>query len=501
MNSERHEYIFDEAEKARILREASRNGLPGRVKLARGIEDGIAPPEEFEPGVLLKGRVHSIFAAGGIGKTWLVLWLVKRALERGEKVLLLDAENGHRIISERLAALGVDTARLDELLHYYPFPDLTLDPNHVAAFEALLDAENYDLIVFDSLVNFLGSAGLEENSNDDIVKWATRYTRPAREREITTVVLDHVPHDGKHARGASRKRDEVDVMWELSNPIPFDRDTVGRIVLRREKDREGWLGERVGFSVGGTLDGFLFRHSEGTIEEPDEADGLTPSARKALDVLRDEFGASGAEPPAWHKAVGTRMSKATFYRAKTLLTEKGLVVQDGTRCVPTPDGDGGNRETRESRTDKLETALSHVVSSESHETNETEVSRCLIGLTTLKGETDETEPETPEAPADFASSLHRQNGQQGSKDKGGSEVDTGPDNLSSPDGGSAPGSRHGGNDVVGRTRDEGVDPSGGPRKRRLTTEEAERVKRLVGQGMGHSFARAEVLGDDDRMGL
>jgi hypothetical protein len=458
------------------------DGLPGRVKLAKGIEAGIDPPEEFEPGILLKGRVHSIYAAGGIGKTWFVLWVVKRAIERGQKVLLLDAENGHRIISERLAALGVDTARLDELLHYYPFPNLTLDPEHGAAFEALLDEENYDLVVFDSLVNFLGSAGLEENSNDDIVKWATRYTRPAREREITTVVLDHVPHDGKHARGASRKRDEVDVMWELKNPIPFDRDTVGRVVLRREKDREGWLGERVGFSVGGTLDGFLFRRSEGTIEEPDEADGLTPSARKALDVLRDEFGASGAEPPAWHKAVGRAMSKATFYRAKRSLTKKGLVVQDGARFVPTPDGDSGKRETRDSRTDKPETALSHVVSSLSRETNETEVSRCLISLTPLKGETNETQPEVPETPADIASPLHRQNPLQGTEGQNGLVGAPGLEHPSSPDGGSAPRGAEGGNDVVG---------SG------VSDEAERRIRRLVEEDNWSLYAaRAEVLAKD-----
>ena len=39
--------------------------------------------------------------------------------------------------------------------------------------------------------------------------------------------------EGDHARGASRKRDEADVMWALRCPIPFDRDTVGRLVLGR----------------------------------------------------------------------------------------------------------------------------------------------------------------------------------------------------------------------------------------------------------------------------
>ena len=68
--------------------------LSGRVKLAQGIEGGIDPPEELEPGILLRGRVHSIYAASGTGKTWLVLWFILRCLERGLKIVLCDAENG-----------------------------------------------------------------------------------------------------------------------------------------------------------------------------------------------------------------------------------------------------------------------------------------------------------------------------------------------------------------------------------------------------------------------
>jgi hypothetical protein len=46
--------------------------------------------------------------------------------------------------------------------------------------------------------------------------------------------------------GASRKKDESDVMWYLKNPAPFDRETLGRIVLRRDKDRDAWLPSLVG---------------------------------------------------------------------------------------------------------------------------------------------------------------------------------------------------------------------------------------------------------------
>ena len=128
------------------MREVSRGFAPGqlrygpigvRVPLAKAIEEGVEPPEELEPDILLRGRVHSIYAASGTGKTWVMLWLITRCLERGEKVVLFDAENGMHIVLERLAALGVNTVLLDELLAYVPYPTLTLDEPSVASYEDL----------------------------------------------------------------------------------------------------------------------------------------------------------------------------------------------------------------------------------------------------------------------------------------------------------------------------------------------------------------------------
>lgn len=324
-----------------------------RVRLAKVIEEGVEPPEELEGDVLLKGRVHSVYAAGGDGKTFFMIWIVKRCVERGEKVVVFDAENGSRIVSERLAALGVDTRRLDDLLIYHAFPDLTSDAERAGAYADLLDEEAPSLVVFDSLVNFIGSAGLDENSNDDIVKWAVRFTRPARERGIAVLLLDHVPHGGDHARGASRKKDEVDVMWALKKREPFDRETVGRIELRRVKDREGWLPERVSFSVGGTDSGFVFRRRGGTTEETNPEDGLSDLERVVLETLRDDIGQEGARANEWmwaakkRKVKNRKVSEASFWRAKRTIMARDLVTvtaDKGFLANPTPrlaaDGSG-----------------------------------------------------------------------------------------------------------------------------------------------------------------
>lgn len=297
--------------------------LTSRVLLARGMERGIEPPDVHEEGVLLAGKVHQLYAGPGVGKSWVGLWLSKRCIERGERVLYLDMENGQRIVSERLGLLEVDTSEVDHLLYYHSSPSLALRADDVRNYADLLDEVNPALVVFDSWANFLASAGLDENSNSDIARWAVGYTQPARNRGITVVVLDHVPHEGNHSRGASRKKDEVDVQWKVYNTRPFDRESVGEIVLHREKDREAYLPPSVTFSVGGTPDGgFVFERCAGTFETQD-GDGLTRTQRKALMVLRTDFGESGAGFNEWKARVGC--APATLSAAIRELTRSGLV--------------------------------------------------------------------------------------------------------------------------------------------------------------------------------
>ena len=103
-------------------RKRERPLLAGRVPLAGGMENGIEPPDELVHDVILRARVHWVYAAAGSAKTWLALWIVERCIETGMRVAYFDAENGDRIITERLVALGTSTERLDDLLYYFPFP-------------------------------------------------------------------------------------------------------------------------------------------------------------------------------------------------------------------------------------------------------------------------------------------------------------------------------------------------------------------------------------------
>ncbi|MDP9477299.1 MAG: AAA family ATPase [Actinomycetota bacterium] len=341
-----NEASFREAYRSMGLGEPSKNGhgggepkaatsplLDGRVLLGKGMVEGIEPPEELEPGVLLKGKVHQLYSGPGSGKTMYALYLVARCIERGENVVFFDTENGQRIVSERLVLLGVDPGAVDEHLIYFPAPNLQLTAESRAAYEALLDEVGPDLIVFDSWINFLASAGLSENESVDIARWAVAFCHPARNRGVAVLLLDHVPHDNSHARGSTRKKDEVDVQWKLHNTKPFDRDSVGEIVLHREKDREGWLPPSVRYSVGGGKDGFVFSRSAGTIEENVEG-MLTDRQKKALDVLK-VFAQKGVSYSEWQRASGLKGS--TFDRTISVLSGRGLAVKTDGRYFPRTD--------------------------------------------------------------------------------------------------------------------------------------------------------------------
>lgn len=299
--------------------------LASRIMLGDDIKEGIDPPDELVKDIILAGKVHSIYSAAGMGKTFLVLWVILRVIEQELRVLLFDRENGRRIIGERLEALGADSEALNEHLYYLSDPDL--DPETYAE---LLDAVDPALVVFDSWINFLARDGFDENTSNDIASWAMNYTHPARRRGTAVALLDHVPKEGVSSRGSGRKRDEVDVMWALANPVRFDRDQVGEIVLRREKDREGWLPSVVKFSVGGDgKGGFRCERIDGTIEDDTrDASGLTKKERATLDAL-ETFGDKGAKTSEWQKkASALKVGRRTFFGAKKKLVREAFVLQE-----------------------------------------------------------------------------------------------------------------------------------------------------------------------------
>lgn len=351
-----------------------------RIDLGEPIEHGMEPAEMLVPDVLYAGSVHSIYSAGGKGKTFFALWLVRQVIDQDRPVMLLDQENGVRIISERLRALGLSAEQVRRNLYYYPFPSMPLEADASAEFEEMLDEVQPALVVFDSWINFLASAGLDENSSVDIALWSDTYSQKARQRGMAILLLDHIPKEGNTARGSGRKLDYVDVMWELTKPQDFDRETVGRIDLRLKKDREGWMPWGVAFTVGGKDGGLVFGRTAFDASRI-VPDSLLPSDRTTLEALKS-FGSAGVRDKEWREeAIKRGLSRASYYRGRETLLTQGLaekVMDKFFHKLPAK-------------------SKSHEVSWESHETHETSANGGKShGSHHPKGETHETnQAETP----------------------------------------------------------------------------------------------------------
>jgi hypothetical protein len=310
--------------------------LGERVLIGKLITEGIEPPTHLEPEVLLEGAVHWLHGTADTGKTWLAAYLAKHRIEAGENVLIWDKENGPEIYGERLEALSCDPETIDRHLFYHGEPNLRLEDDVIEVYTMRLEEVDPVLVIYDSARGFLTSAGLEENSNDDLDKWYEGILKPVRNRRCAALILDHDPKDGNTARGAGRKKDLCDVMWAVKCPYPFNEDSVGMVRLVLEKGRRGGLPPSVSFNVGGSENGFVFARSEGTIELEDD-DGLAPSAKKALESL-EAFGEDGATWKEWWDD-SLIESKATFNKARNELLASGLVEQREQRYFVT--GGGG----------------------------------------------------------------------------------------------------------------------------------------------------------------
>lgn len=265
-------------------------GLKGRVLLGELLRGGIEPTPQLLDGLLYEGRIHSIASGPGTGKTLLAEWMAIQIMKRSRSVLYIDAENGPKLIAERLQELGAALDDLDELFHYYP-AEVALDRESLARLTTTVDQVGPALVVFDSFADLLSIAGLEENSNDDCTRWMRTVAQPIKDAGAAVLVLDHVPKGGKGPRGGGSKRAKVDVQWNLEVTQHFDRERTGEIELKHDKDRECWLPKIVRFSVGGGV----FARSAGTVEEHDPSTRMTENASKVFDHLRKK----GEEGARW----------------------------------------------------------------------------------------------------------------------------------------------------------------------------------------------------------
>jgi hypothetical protein len=229
-------------------------------------------------GLAYRGLAMAIVAPTGSGKTLFAEWLLIGARRSGRTVAHLDMEIGKRGTARNYRAHGVTPKELRGI-HYVEMPEPRME--EAAEFTRAVLDNGEDVALFDKLPDFLRSARLAENSNDDVNEWAGAFLDPLRER--CTVVLVHATGwEGNRSRGASELMFKLDVVWELKVAQEFDRHRVGRIRLKCTKDRWGdiGLGRVVEYAIGGDGKGRLVVRRVSDAYEAAVDDGMTDKERR-----------------------------------------------------------------------------------------------------------------------------------------------------------------------------------------------------------------------------
>lgn len=205
----------------------------------------IEPHPMLVEDILYTSKVTWLQGEPGNGKTIFALWLSMLCMMEGYRVMMLDEESGNKMTGERLAGLGADPKMVDSQFFYYPFSSINvMDYDHRLNLNKRLDEAKPHLIIFDSVSDILAQAGLRENENDDINQLVKYFVDPLRNEDIASLFVDHMSKaqvDGGWARGAGSKKSKTDAAWTFSATKPFDKETIGRVSLKRAKDRLGQL--------------------------------------------------------------------------------------------------------------------------------------------------------------------------------------------------------------------------------------------------------------------
>jgi putative DNA primase/helicase len=294
-----------------------------RQPVGAAVRDGVVMPPQLIDGLLYKAAMHSWHGEAGTGKSLLALYAAQKVMEDSGRVLYLDEEGSLRMVSERLGGLGAEPAMLDDLFYYLPVAGLT--PEHAGGLVEVVEAINPALVVFDSWIDHLSIAGLDENSSTDVTGWVKALAQPLKDQDAAVLLLDHDNKDGKGrgGGGSTAKLAKLDASYKVTVKEPFDRNRVGRVQLIRDKDREGALEHLHSFAIGGDGAGRVIVEPGAGLMDV-RADGeLTTRQKEALSALVDSMGFT-----EWYEASGIS-SRQTVSNARKALMNRGLVEQHG----------------------------------------------------------------------------------------------------------------------------------------------------------------------------
>jgi hypothetical protein len=172
-------------------------------------------------------------------KTMVAYLLAIEEIRAGGTVLILDFEMGKWEARSRLRDLGATDNELARI-HYFE-PEEAANEETIACLLAL----NPTLVIIDAAAGAYSLHGLDDNKRADAEIFARLLVRPFWQRDISTIVLDHVVKNtearGKYAIGSERKVGGADVHLGFESVQEINRGGRGLYKIVTHKDRPGYL--------------------------------------------------------------------------------------------------------------------------------------------------------------------------------------------------------------------------------------------------------------------
>jgi hypothetical protein len=205
---------------------------------------------ELVLGIAYRGFQAVIVGPTGSAKTMLCQGLLLEAVRGGIPVGHWDHEMGADPIAFRYRAMGATDDDLGRIA-YYPWPEPRLADSD--AFVAQIVEDGSEIVLLDPTADFLGAAGLDENDNAEVTRWAAAFPQRLTQADITTITVDGMPHDGTRQRGASQKGYKAALVWTVEVLDEPSKDHVGSVALTCTKDRFGDVGKgaQLVYAIGG----------------------------------------------------------------------------------------------------------------------------------------------------------------------------------------------------------------------------------------------------------
>lgn len=147
-------------------------------------------------------------------------------------VLIIDEENGERLLQKRLNQLGKETADLP--IYISSFGGFHLDEAHIEEVLVFCKTNNIGFIIIDALIRVHSA---DENSARDMSK-VFRHLRSFTNANIAVLVTQHNRKTGtNYAGGANEMRGSSDILAAVDSHIGVQRKEKVYLTFTQEKQR------------------------------------------------------------------------------------------------------------------------------------------------------------------------------------------------------------------------------------------------------------------------